>query len=90
MARRTITTLLVTIAAAAALAAGCGDGDDGGGGATATAVVPTPEATATPLPDEPLPTAGLTGIPELDAVIDAIRSGDGQAIGDRIKYTTYE
>ena len=90
MARRTITTLLVTIAVAAALVAACGDGDDGDGGPTATEVVPTPEASATSLPDEPLPTAGLTGIAELDAVVEAIRSGDVEAVRELMRLTTFE
>ena len=87
MASRKITTLLLTICVAAVLAAACGDGDDGDETPTTTVAQPTSQPSATSLPDEPLPTAGLTGIPELDAVIEALRSRDAEALRPLIAYS---
>lgn len=76
--------LFILIAAAA-----CGDGNEKAT-PTSTAAAPTAEATATSLPEEPTSTAGLTGISELDAVVEAIRSGDAQAIRDLMRLTTFQ
>jgi hypothetical protein len=70
------------------VAPACGD-DNEEAAPTSTAVVPTPESTATSVPETPVSTAGLTGIAELDAVIAAIQSGDGQAIRELMRLTTF-
>lgn len=88
MARRTITTLLLTICAAAVLVASCGD-DNEEATSISTAAAPTAEATATTVPETPISTAGLTGVAELDAVIDAIRSGNMEALRPLIAYSQF-
>ncbi len=71
------------------LAVACGD-DNAQEAADPTATVAAPEATATVVPasatNTPPSTDGATGIPELDAVIDALRSGDPEALRPLLRY----
>lgn len=77
-----LTTVLV-------LAVACGDDDS-----QEPADTPTTEATAgatatvevAPETGTPPETEGATGIPELDTVIDALRSGDAEALRPLIEY----
>jgi hypothetical protein len=84
MARMTGASLASAgLTALAFVAAACGDG---GNGVTATATpaieaTTTPAATATPL-------ASRTGMPEVDTVLDALFSGDSQAVENLVSYTS--
>lgn len=78
MRGRSLVVAGLALAAVLALASACDDGDTAEPTATPAATSePTATAPATATPTAP---TGRTGIPELDAVIDALRSGDPAAI----------
>lgn len=83
MAVRTIPWIVLLIAAA--LLGGCG-GDPNNPEPTSTSEEPTAETTPRP---EPIPTSPLTGVPELDTIIEALRASDRNAIRDLIQFTTF-
>ncbi len=77
---RTGTALVAgAIVAGVAFLAGCGQGSEGTTAQGALTSAP-PAATATP-------PAGLTAIPEVDAVIEAVSSGDPEALRPLIRYS---
>ncbi len=84
--RRAILSAIV-VSVVLAVAAGCGDGNEGGPASIPTETIPAPATAATTANGVATLPAGTTGIAELDAVIDALRSGDSEQLRPLIGFT---